>query len=544
MKLKFFLTVIISICFISGFTQVAKQNVVIEKFTGIYCGACPSAVHNIHDLIENEDANVIVVSYHSASVYSDPIFENTDSDGRNQYYSSYITGYPTVIFDGIEFPIWNDDYQGYVNSFYNRNEELSPVSLSLSYDWNTGDSYTAHIVITKESDISSTDLRLQLSLTETNIDFAWQTEEKLYDVVRKMINDFNGSILDFSSSDEISLDFDFEIESDWNPDYLHLLAFVQDHDTREIFQGEKISIANTSESNDASPDMILELGDDYCGSHLAPVVRIRNSSGAILSDLDINYTINNGNIETFHWTGELTPFQQEIVYLPEIMFIPQINNNILTINTDNPNNANDEDDSNDEISHSFNGAPVIGTQPPIEFRTDEWPFLNSWELKDADGNIVVQSGNMSNYTVYTEEFDLEEGCYSFSMYDETGNGFVNWAGEDGYFIFYDHNGNEMVNIVDFDFELNILFEVSLSVDIRGIELSNDIEIYPNPSDNFLFIIGNENVDIIIFDILGNSVLKRQNINKEINIEDLSTGSYVIEIKTSDNHIIKKKFLKQ
>lgn len=535
--------ILFSFISISLFAQVPKENVVIEKFTGIYCGACPTAVHNVHDLIENEDAQVIVVSYHSASTYSDPLFENPDAHGRNQYYASDISGYPTTIFDGIDIPDYTDGYQGFVDSYNNRKDLLSPVSIDLSYIWNGGTSYSANITITKESEITSTDLRLQLALTQTNIDFSWMGEEKLYDVVEQMLPDYNGTSLDFSGNDEITLDFDFELENGWDPDYMKLLAFVQDHQTKEIFQGDKILLRNATETNDASPDMILELSDNYCGNNMAPVVRIRNSAGTNLTSLQIAYSINNSAEQTLDWTGDLAPFEQEVVYLDNISFSPQATDNVLYIETRLPNGSADEDDSNDEITHEFNSSQVIGTKPRIEFRTDEWPFLNSWELRDAEENIVAQSSNLDSYTVYTEEFDLSEGCYSFTMFDETGNGFSNWTGEDGYFIFYDDDGNELINIVDFGYELNILFEASLSVGIENQNSEKQVQLYPNPTVDILNIKNAKQSQINIYDMLGNIVFEQLNMDDYIDISALVTGAYTVEVITNDKETFRKVIIK-
>ena len=543
MIIKNFTVLLFTFFSITAFAQVPKENVVIEKFTGIYCGACPSAVHNIHDLIENENADVTVISYHSAGPYSDPLFENADSDGRNTYYSSMIVGFPTTIFDGIELPEFANGYEDFVDTYNQRKDSLSPVSIDLGFSWNGGDSYTANITVIKESGITATDLRLQIALTETNIYFDWMGEEKLYDVSRKMLPDFNGSPLDFTVQNEITFNFDFTVDGDWNPDYCNLVAFVQDHDSKEIFQGAKVTIANVTETNDATPFMILGVDENFCGSTLTTQVGIRNSSGSNLSSLDINYSINGGTIQTYNWTGDLAPFDEGFVDLPAITFNAQSLDNQLLITTSNPNNSSDEDPSNNEISHSFDVAPVFGLTPSIEFRTDEWPSLNNWELLDSEGTIIEQSGTLASYTVYNESFDLAEGCYAFTIYDQTGNGFSNWAGEDGYFIFYNAQGIEIVNIVDFGYELTILFETSATVDVAERILKDEFKIHPNPAKSKITIRNNLIIsEYQIINSLGQSVIHQNNMNVSnltVDVSSFEAGLYIVKIKDKSGIKTKK-----
>ena len=543
MRIKNFTVLLFAFFSITAFAQVPKENVVIEKFTGIYCGACPSAVHNIHDLIENENADVTVISYHSAGPYSDPLFENADSDGRNTYYSSMIVGFPTTIFDGIEVPEFANGYEDFVDTYNQRKDSLSPVSIDLGFSWNGGDSYTANVTVIKESGITATDLRLQITLIETNIYFDWMGEEKLYDVSRKMLPDFNGSPLDFTVQNEITFNFDFTVDGDWNPDYCNLVAFVQDHDTKEIFQGAKVSIANVTETNDATPFMILGVDENFCGSTLTPQVGIRNSSGSNLSSLDINYSINGGTIQTYNWTGDLAPFDEGFVDLPAITFNAQSLDNQLLITTSNPNNSSDEDPSNNEISHSFDATPVFGLTPSIEFRTDEWPSLNNWELLDSEGTIIEQSGTLSSYTVYNESFDLAEGCYAFTIYDQTGNGFSNWAGENGYFIFYNAQGIEIVNIVDFGYELTILFETSATVDVAERILKDEFKTYPNPAKSKITIRNNLIIsEYQIINSQGQSVIHQNNMNVSnltVDVSSFEAGLYIVKIKDKSGIKTKK-----
>ncbi len=58
---------------------------------------------------------------------------------------------------------------------------------------------------------------------------------------------------------------------------------------------------------------------------------------------------------------------------------------------------------------------------------------------------------------------------------------------------------------------------------------NSLVIYPNPTDNYLFIEGNENpISISIFNLSGKKVMSTKNTNR-IDVKELSSGVYIIRI---------------
>lgn len=76
---------------------------------------------------------------------------------------------------------------------------------------------------------------------------------------------------------------------------------------------------------------------------------------------------------------------------------------------------------------------------------------------------------------------------------------------------------------------------------------NTISVYPNPSNDFIFVNGIENrtvSQISIVDILGKIVYKSKSINEnKIDISNLNTGIYILSI-TSNNTLDKIKFIKK
>jgi len=65
--------------------------------------------------------------------------------------------------------------------------------------------------------------------------------------------------------------------------------------------------------------------------------------------------------------------------------------------------------------------------------------------------------------------------------------------------------------------------------------------FPNPAkDTVQFSVNsNENLDIEIFDMLGKSVLRVNDVQNEVNISDLNSGLYFVQMKLGTQQAIKK-----
>jgi len=70
---------------------------------------------------------------------------------------------------------------------------------------------------------------------------------------------------------------------------------------------------------------------------------------------------------------------------------------------------------------------------------------------------------------------------------------------------------------------------------------NNVEMYPNPANDYLSFDtnSNENIDVQIFDILGKSVLRLKNIPNSINISELKSGIYFVQITLGSENTTKK-----
>lgn len=76
-----------------------------------------------------------------------------------------------------------------------------------------------------------------------------------------------------------------------------------------------------------------------------------------------------------------------------------------------------------------------------------------------------------------------------------------------------------------------------SLGIDEIELTEKLKFFPNPASNSVFLeIENEIIKIIyIFDLNGKLVISQKNINNQIDLSSLQTGTYIVK---TDNQNIK------
>lgn len=61
----------------------------------------------------------------------------------------------------------------------------------------------------------------------------------------------------------------------------------------------------------------------------------------------------------------------------------------------------------------------------LVFNTQNWGYEISWNIRNEAGEEVVGSGDYPNYSTITEVACLEDGCYTFEMFDSYGDG---WNG--------------------------------------------------------------------------------------------------------------------
>lgn len=194
-----------------------------------------------------------------------------------------------------------------------------------------------------------------------------------------------------------------------------------------------------SNENDAGIMQIVYPTVALCGTTVSPVVTLRNNGTNTLTSTTINYQIDNGTTHTFNWTGALASTQLEEVNLPAIPV--QSGVHLLSAFTSNPNGQIDSNQNNDEATSSFSSGT---NQLSLYVTIDNYGSETSWEIRDANGNVIEEGGPYQDNTVgaqITESVCLPDGCFDFIMKDAYGDGMCCGYGNGSYQLQNDANGN-------------------------------------------------------------------------------------------------------
>ncbi len=141
------------------------------------------------------------------------------------------------------------------------------------------------------------------------------------------------------------------------------------------------------------------------------------------------------------------------------------------------------------------------------------------------------------------------GVYTINFTTPTAGGFINGQKLRMRVISDFDNGSSIPstfisaygNIEDY----SVVFNPIMAVAYNEID-SNEIKIYPNPTNDFLNIsnaTNNEYTSVTIFDTLGKQVFKGANTDK-IFVGDIENGMYFLKLEFNNNSVITKRFIKQ
>ena len=155
---------------------------------------------------------------------------------RDGYYS--ITGYPTVWFDG-----WQSVVGGYQPSSYPyyvpvMDERVPyPSNFEVMFDIHNVDGTNLNVESTVEikNGNNSENLAVFVVLTETDLESPGNENQNF--VARNVYPDGMGMPVDFSTQTSVTWETAVTIEDEYNIENCEIVVFIQNMDTKEIYQG-------------------------------------------------------------------------------------------------------------------------------------------------------------------------------------------------------------------------------------------------------------------------------------------------------------------
>jgi thiol-disulfide isomerase/thioredoxin len=526
--------------------QVPRNLVVIEVGTGTWCPYCPAASNGTDELLEN-GYSVVVIKYHSGDAFAN-IYSNT----RVSYYG--ITGFPTAFFDGQSPVVGGGNasqtmYPQYSNRVNQRMAVQSSFTLDLEGSHICMTDFTADVTLNKVAFNNSSNLRLHAVLTEKHIPESWQGMPEVNHACRLMVPNQNGTTVSFASGNTQEYSLQFTIDPTWVFENLELVVFLQDHITKEIFQGTKAMLTEflPEKMYDAGVSRIDSLPEATCSGVFEPRVNIRNYGSEVITNLDIVYYVNNGTPDTYAWSGSLGYLDQESITLPALSFDIE-EENVLVAYTMNPNGFVDECPQNDEMELMTPEAVQTPNTVRLFLRTDANPEETTWELTNSSGEVLFSGGP---YTVSgqtnQEIFDLEDDdCYTFSIYDDGGDGLQT----PGLVMLFYGNNNIIYQGRDFGYSASVEFHASDPTGLPGITSEQFIRVHPNPLKDMgiieLNLSADSDMELTLLNMAG-QMIKKLAAGKYIagshqvyfNAGDFEPGMYILSARIGDKQVMQK-----
>ncbi|MCK7590371.1 choice-of-anchor J domain-containing protein [Subsaxibacter sp. CAU 1640] len=166
----------------------------------------------------------------------------------------------------------------------------------------------------------------------------------------------------------------------------------------------------------------------------------------------------------------------------------------------------------------------------------------SFYVYDND-NGGLEVGTMSDPTdasTFTSYQTFLDADMTDDTWEEKIVTFENYAGSDTYIAFKYNPATTF----DYFYIDNVTYEDNETLSIGSVDIENSVSIYPNPVKDILHI-NARNVDSIeVFGINGQRILSQSNNVDFVDVSNLETGMYFINIRTTNGATSVKKFIKQ
>jgi hypothetical protein len=309
-----------------------------------------------------------------------------------------------------------------------------------------------------------------------------------------------------------------------------------------------------------------------CVDNYQPSVSLLNIGTTTLTSAQISYQIDNGTAQQYNWSGTLNQWQAQTITLPTVQLTAGAHTFTATVS--NPNQALDENSSNNQSVANINVTAVPETIDilKVTLLTDDYADETYVELRNAAGAVVWSEGNESvsgnfgtgnfpaptdpttplqNNTTYNYDIPLTAfECYTFVIYDYYGDGMgaSQWGGTDGALSLADNNSVNIFTLPAGDFG-DSLGVVVRHMDDAGLDNSVlNFTLAPNPAQSELNVnwFNQTQMSIQVYDVCGKLLFTREveASSTQLNIQELSAGTYLLQLNANNGSVVQKKFVKQ
>lgn len=223
--------------------QVAQKVVVIEDFSNVSCSPCVESNKIVKSLKHSYTDSKLVVIKYAANFPSpiDPMYlaNTADADSRLSYYNIFFT--PTIIVDGVDKPIASDSNS--IKEQIDENLLLSPKFEIVATKSIVGETIkvSGTLKLLDQTELDFSNLILHSIVVESIIEYSTPPgsngETEFADVMRKMLPNNQGySITEIENNNELSFNFETEVNASWIKDKLEVVLFIQDSSSKKIYQ--------------------------------------------------------------------------------------------------------------------------------------------------------------------------------------------------------------------------------------------------------------------------------------------------------------------
>lgn len=566
--------VLLSILFVSAISAISfaqtivgtdpeNKNVVLEEFTGLNCGFCPDGHAIAQAIYDANPDDVVLVNVHTGA-FANP------SGGQPDYRTPWgaaldgqadVGGYPAGTVNRHLFPGWGQN--GGTAMGRSQWTAASNIILAEPSYLNVGAEATiitstrqlvvdVEVYYTGDSPVSSN--FLTVAIMQSNI-FGYQASGGSNYNHKHMLRHFmtgqwGHEITETSEGSLYSTSLYYEIPEDYNDievvlEDLEIAAYVAEGH-QEIISGNYAGITFI-ESLDLDAGIIdYNVPQTSCGTEMSAKATIKNFGTDDLTSLEFEYKVNDGEVQTYTWNGNLAQNETEVVELPNFEMDAD-QSNTFHLNSLNPNSDTDELPANNQFSTDFEKTAYLPQNCKVAILTDTKPEETTWDIKNSAGEVIASGGPYDVSSIFIEPFEWDgNDCFTFTIYDAGGDGL------DGGFYKITNQSTQVIWEGDNDFKFEASAEFAYD-ELMGIDnggLSQEFSVYPNPAAESaqveFTLLQQSSVYLGIYNLLGKRIIRihsgymPQGPQKiSFDTQDLDNGVYLLKLNIDGQESVQK-----